>query len=159
MLTMVAIVISSFSFKGRQDERFSKAVAEDDSLFIRPLPLIEGDDPVVLSSYQDQDVLLIFWASWSGKSKALLKEIDFLSTNYPELVILGAVVLDARDTLGELPEYSGFTFVDGAKLYNTWKVPGIPSYVFVQRSGLTQTGVGYKPEETIGRIRNLLNEN
>lgn len=158
-MTMIAIVISSFSFKGRQDERFSKAVAEDDSLFIRPLPLIQGEETLTLSSYQDHEVLIVFWASWSGKSKALLKELDFLSTNYPELIILGAVVLDARDTLGELPEYSGFTFVDGAKLYNAWKVPGIPSYVFVEETGQTQTGVGYKPEETIGRIRNLLNEN
>ena len=158
-LTVVAIVYSSLQHKVSQKERFEESIQESDSLLSRPLMLVNTDDSVSIGQFKGNDVVVVFWASWSDKSDLLLQEIYTLQNQTDSLEIISALVLDATDSIDDAKFLDGFVHVDGASFYNELKVPGIPSYVLFDKSGVFKYAhVGYQEGAGYEVLRTELNK-
>lgn len=145
LISMIAIVFSSFRFQSQQQADFRENVATADSLSTYAMRMIEGNDSTSVSQQIGREVLVVFWASWSDKSHAMLDEIQNYSMQNDSLVVLAAVVKDAEESLPEVPEYPGFIYVDGIGLFNYLKVPGYPSYILFGKQGeVLRSQVGYE---------------
>jgi len=145
VLTVFAIVYSSFSYKTTQKERFVEAITESDSLLSRSLLLINKQDSVSINQYLGNDIVIVFWSSWSDKSELLLNEIYTLKDQTDSLEVIAALVLDATDDIASTKFLEGFVHVDGASLFNDLKVVGIPSYILLDKAGrFKYAHVGYQ---------------
>lgn len=159
VLTALAIVFSSLRYKETQKERFIEAIQESDSLLTKPLLLINESDSVSIDQYKGNDIVVVFWSSWSEKSDLLLQEIYTLQDQTDSLVVISALVLDATDDISNTKFLDGFVHVDGASLYNELKVPGIPSYVLLDKKGaLKYAHVGYQENAGYSLLRSKLAE-
>lgn len=150
VITMVVIVISSFNFKEQQEEDFRDFTSSYDSLLTLPIPYLVSDDSLRLGEIRTGKTILVFWASWSDRSAAMMKELHELNSKNEDLTIAAALVMDATSTaVPEFPDYD-FEFIDGTRLFNALRVPGIPSYVILDDSGIPlDTRVGYRKGEVI----------
>ena len=69
------------------------------------------------------------------------------------------MVLDATDDISKTKFLDGFVHIDGASLFNDLKVPGIPSYVLLDREGnLKYAHVGYQENAGYTLLRQKLNQ-
>ncbi|SMO75928.1 TlpA family protein disulfide reductase [Gracilimonas mengyeensis] len=145
IITMAVIVFSSFNFNRKQHTRFRENIAKSDSLNIMPMGIVGTEDSTRVTDYAGQHVLLVFWASWSDKSTAMLDEIELLQAERDSLAVLAALVKDAEESLANGRRYPNFIYTDGAHLYNHLKVPGFPSYIlFDENSEPLTSNIGYE---------------
>lgn len=145
ILTVIIIIFSSFNFTNRQHKQFRKNVVESDSLINMPLRIVGVSDTVRIAGFKGQNVLLVFWASWSDKSMSMLDEIQLLKSDYDSLQIIAALVKDAEESLNGGRRYPDFIYTDGIHLYNHLKVPGFPSYIlFDENSSVLATQIGFE---------------
>ncbi len=159
ILTAVAIVFSSLSYKETQKERFEEAILESDSLLTKPLRLLQEADSVSISEFRGNSVVVVFQASWSEKSAQLLDEMLALKDEIDSLTIISAQVLDAEESIDFSKLNPSFIYVDGASLFNDLKVPGIPSYVvFDNNNEFVYAHVGYQENAGYGLLKEKLNE-
>lgn len=144
VITMIIIVYSSFSHMQKQQSRFEENLTATDSLYTMPLGKVGTTDSLRIGEMEGHR-LLVFWASWSDKSESMLSEIQILNADVDSLTVLAALVKDAEESLPELPEYPGFIYVDGARMFNSLKVPGIPSYVLIAPDNtILHSNIGYQ---------------
>lgn len=154
ILTMIVIVFSSFHFKDKQQKLFRTSLAESDSLMSMNLNFVGKDGSVQVASFRGNKTVVVFWASWSEKSDAMLKELQEIQQENKSFAVLSALVKDAEESLPEEKMYPDFTYVDGTQLYNHLKVPGIPSYILLDAKGdVLHTQVGYKESTGIDSLR------
>lgn len=148
IITMIFIVYSSFNFKEQQAKRFTEYTAQYDSLLILPNPYVLEEDSLRLGDLTGSETVVLFWASWSDRSASIMEELNQLKESNPELEIVAALVHDATETaIPEIPEFD-FRFIDGTRLFNELRVPGIPSYLLIGEKGaLVDTHVGYQEEQ------------
>lgn len=145
-IAAIAIFYSTISFQSGQLSSFKENIAQNDSLSTAYMRLISGADSVQLQDYSNRPIALQFWSSWSGKSLQMQFEmID--ATGIDSLLIIAASVKDAlndaRKHAGTI-ENNNVVFVDGTKLYNDLKAPGIPSYILFDKDGkAVNAKVGY----------------
>lgn len=159
VLTVIVIVISSLRHKETQRERFVKSVQESDSLLTKSYVQINNSDSVTIREFTGNDIVIVFWASWSEKSDMLLQEISDLANETDSLTVISALVLDATDDIANTKFIEGFVHIDGASLFNALKVPGIPSYVLLDKQGnLKYAHVGYQENAGYELLRQKLNE-
>ncbi|MCP9292931.1 TlpA family protein disulfide reductase [Gracilimonas sediminicola] len=145
VITMLVIVFSSFNFERKQRTRFNENIATSDSLQIMPLRVLNSADSTSVANQKGNTALLVFWASWSDKSISMLDEIQKYTLENDSLVVLAGLVKDAEESLPEVPEYPGFTYLDGTHLFNHLKVPGFPSYILFDKDGRIITSqIGYE---------------
>lgn len=145
IITMAVIIFSSFNFTNKQHQRFVENVAESDSLSIMEMRVIKNDGVVQMSDYKGQKSLLVFWASWSDKSRTMLDEIQLLQNEQDSLAVVAALVKDAEESLSEEKKYPGFVYTDGAHFFNYLKVPGFPSYIlFDEDTKVLTSNIGYE---------------
>ena len=159
VITMIVIVLSSFNFTNKQHERFVENVAESDSLTIMKMRVIGAQDSVSIVELKGQKSILVFWASWSDKSTAMLNEIQLLQRDSDSLHVIAAMVKDAEESLEDEREYPNFIYTDGAHFFNYLKVPGFPTYIlFDEESNVLKSNIGY--EKGIGHdsLKVFLNE-
>jgi len=158
-LTVIVIIISSFRHKETQKIRFIESIQESDSLLTKSYLFINKEDSVTIGEFKGNDVVIVFWSSWSEKSDMLLKEIHDLAEEEDSLKIISALVLDATDDISKTKFLDGFVHIDGASLFNDLKVPGIPSYVLLDREGnLKYAHVGYQENAGYTLLRQKLNQ-
>lgn len=145
IFTMVFIVFTSFNFKQQQQERFTEFTLAYDSLLTKNHPFINQNDSLKLGDLSGKQILLVFWSSWSDKSAKLLDEIESISQNNTELIVVAALVKDATDSAEEAILEHDYLYIDGTILFNAIRVPGIPSYLLLDGNGeLISTHVGYQ---------------
>jgi hypothetical protein len=73
-----------------------------------------------------------------------MADINFFASN-ENYKVVGAVVKDATETAELIMPNHDFIFIDGTKMYNDLKVPGIPSYFVLDEEGkFLHSFVGYK---------------
>ena len=157
LITMIFIVISTFNYKDKQEENFRKFTAEYVPLLSEPHVLVTESDSVSFDSFAGQKVIILFWASWSEKSAEMMKELDSFSAK-DGYEVIGATVKDAEETAALVLPKHDFVFIDGAKLFNDLKVPGIPSYVLLDEEGnIIDVSVGYR-EGVADRILSAFEE-
>lgn len=98
--------------------------------------------------------IFAFWASWSGKSLAVLDTLRALSADYPGVQVTALAVKDDSASIFRSIEskVDQFLYVQGTDLYGEWAVPGVPTLVIITSDGTPEGHVGIRPEE----IRQLL---
>ncbi|MEX2605422.1 MAG: hypothetical protein WD361_14525 [Gracilimonas sp.] len=145
ILTIGVIIFSSFNFTNKQHLRFQNNVASSDSLNIMPLSVIGALDTVTIHQQSGYNTILVFWASWSGKSDAMLGEVQNFQATQNSIKVIAGIVKDAEESLPAEKKYPGFTYVDGTHLFNYLKVPGFPSYILFDTNGdVLKTQIGYE---------------
>ena len=105
VITMAVILFSSFNFTRKQHTRFKANIAQSDSLAIMPMRVVGAPDSVQVTDFKGQEMVLIFWASWSDKSTAMLDEIERLQAERDSLPVIAALVKDAEESLAEEKRY------------------------------------------------------
>lgn len=144
-ITALFILYSSFNFKEKQQNRFEKYTLEYDSLMVSSHPYLNIDDSLRLDQFLGHKTMLVFWSSWSEKSKELLKEVNSYQQMHPELVVVAALVKDATNSFDSTKTYASFRYIDGTRLFNKTRVPGIPSFVLIDENGkVIHNHVGFK---------------
>ena len=144
IITMIFIVYASFEFKLEQEENFRDNVNHSESLTTDFHPYVLSDDSISLSELVGDKLIILFWASWSDRSADLMADIDLFASN-ENYKVVGAVVKDATETAELIMPNHDFIFIDGTKMYNDLKVPGIPSYFVLDEEGkFLHSFVGYK---------------
>lgn len=158
-LSIAVIIYASFSFKGKSEKRFLKNIADYDSLTVQPMRLVLQDDSLAVASVEDKNVILLFFSSWSEKSQLMLAELDELTARKPSVRVIGALVNDATDTIDFDTLPARFFYVDGVKMFNELKVPGIPAYiVFDKEKAYKFAHVGYQLGAGTSLIEKYLDE-
>lgn len=120
------------------------------------LPTLAGG-PMTLADWQGQPVLINFWASWCVPCRQEMPDLVRLAAEHKAqgLVIL-AVNLTAQDTLPEIKAFVKefeMTFpvvldVTGDVTTTKYRVPGLPSSVFIDRRGrITRIQLGAKTQQ------------
>ncbi|MFD2533462.1 TlpA family protein disulfide reductase [Gracilimonas halophila] len=158
-ITMVVIVLSSFNFTNKQHARFVENVVESDSLTTLKMRVIGAQDSVSIVDLKGQKSILVFWASWSEKSTAMLDEIRLLQREADSLQVIAALVKDAEESLEEEREYPNFIYSDGAHFFNYLKVPGFPTYIlFDEQSNVLKSNIGYEKGIGYDSLKVYLND-
>lgn len=148
IFTMIFMVISSFNFKERQKEQFTSYTLKYDSLLTKSHPYLEKQDSLKLGDLTEKNTILVFWSSWSEKSTQLLVEMDEVSKFDKSFNVVAALVKDATDSAEEAFLKHDFIYIDGTILFNELRVPGIPSYLVLDKNGnLLSTHVGFQKSE------------
>lgn len=144
VITMLFIVYASFNFKSEQEENFRANTMQHESLLVNPHPYVNHGDSLRLAELNGKRIIVLFWSSWSDRSAEIMEEFDIFSAN-DGYEVVGAVVKDAAETAELLIPNHDFIFIDGTKLYNDLKVPGIPSFfVLDERGDFVESFVGYR---------------
>ena len=144
IITMLFIVYASFNFKTEQEENFRMNTMGHESLLVQPHPYLSHTDSLRLAELSGKRVIVLFWSSWSERSAEIMTEFDIFAGN-DGYEVVGAVVKDATETAELLIPNHDFIYIDGTKLFNDLKVPGIPSYfVLDERGEFVESFVGYR---------------
>jgi hypothetical protein len=145
IITVLVIVYSSFNFQQKQKTRFQENVANSDSLMNMPLSYIFHEKYLTIAEQKGNETLMVFWASWSDKSKSMMDEIQKYTIQNDSLVVVAGLVKDAVESLPQVQEYPEFQYVDGTHYFNYLKVPGFPSYILFDEDGnVLTTQIGYE---------------
>lgn len=159
ILSALIIVYSSLRFQKKQQAWFRDSIAENDTLTTQSFRLIqEADSSLSISDFEDKNVVLVFWTSWSEKSILMLNEIYTIKEERGDIVVLAALVKDAIDAIDFdiLPE---LVYIDGASVFNDLKVPGVPSYILFNEEGeYVYAHVGYQDGSGYKIVDSKLNE-
>jgi thiol-disulfide isomerase/thioredoxin len=130
------IIIFSFKYAKNQRTTVMDFVAADTLIDQRWFQNLDGTDSLQLTSYKGREVILIFWASWSGKSLDVLETLDSLKAQKGDsLTIIAAAVKDngieSRDYIKRTNH--NFEYVDGTIHYLDLRLPGVPSAIRFNR--------------------------
>lgn len=133
------------------------------------LPRRDGGSELQLSQWRGQPVLVVFLASWSRSSDALMPVLRRIRQERAELALLG-VTLDNADTLPGLPAWIARHGIDfplvgegqgwDGELHDQFHVDGLPHVVLVDAEGrLAAVGlVAEDPAVSYRRIDAALRE-
>ncbi len=150
LISMMIIAYSSYRFKGKTQRIFQEKLVESDSLLIMPLRAFLEGDSVTIAQQKGKNTVMVFWASWSDKSNAMMEEIQKVQHEQDSLVVIAGMIKDAEESLPPNKLYPDFIYVDGSHLYNHLMVPGFPSYIVFDKNGKVlgskigyEQGVGY----------------
>ena len=158
LFTILAIIITSFSFNEKRQERFKENLVASDSLLSKKMPIVGEADSLSMQSQAGNPSLLVFWASWSDKSVEMLEEIQNYQNENKNLGVVAALVKDAEESLPARKKFPTFIYVDGTQLFNDLKVPGYPSYILFDESGeVLHAQIGYKDGTVQKPLRKYLN--
>lgn len=136
VLAIALIIVFSFRYAENQRNTVMDFVAADSLIHQRWFQNLNATDSLQLSSYRGRDVILVFWASWSGKSLDVLKTLDSLKlVKGDSLVIIAAAVKDngaqARSYIANTTY--NFEYVDGTVHYLDLRLPGVPAAIRFNR--------------------------
>lgn len=146
--TMLFIVISSFNFTERRQERFTEYTQQYNELLTKSHPFITKNDSLMLGELTGNQTIVLFWASWSEKSAEIMHELDQVKLQRQDLNIIAALVKDATESIIDSTLTHNFEYIDGTILFNELRAPGIPSFILLDKNGeLISTHVGYKEGE------------
>ena len=150
IITIIFIVYASFNFKNEQEENFRTNTLNYETLLTDPHPFLNNGDSLRLAELSGKRVIVLFWSSWSERSAEIMNEFDIFSSN-DVYEVVAAAVKDATETAEVLIPNHDFLYIDGIKLFNDLKVPGIPSYfVLDTRGNFIESFVGYREGAATG---------
>lgn len=160
---MAALIIAFFTVSNRQgkEQAFRKSIAAQDSLNVQQMPVLNSSDSLSVSSFQNRFVILDFWATWTASfSKKAHHQLVELKEQYPgQVEILAAVV---EDKPGNVQDYINrykhpFHYVDGTKVFNDFRVPGVPTQlVYTPRGKLHSIFTGYADSTRMDSLQKII---
>ena len=158
-ITAVIIVYSTIRYYQRQVTDFEKNVStvRADTLSFRSLT---DRDSLFVGDLPNRPAVIHFWSEWSDKSMDVGDFLRSYVNNRNELIVIAATVDDneksTQSFISEFPE--SFYLVQGADLYETIRVPGMPTQIFIDRQKqIFDTHVGNDTTEIRNRLDQLLN--
>ncbi len=117
-------------------------------------------DSVRVSAYHGQYAVICIWSTFSGPSKALLKDLKTLKNKYPQkLTVLAA---DVREDTSRVYSFIKgkdfpFRFVAGDDFFFKINVPGIPTMITFRPDGkLLYVQAGYRDSSALEKLRQAL---
>ncbi len=145
-ISMVFIVISSFSFNANRQQRFKDNITASESLLTTKMRVIGLEDSISVQLQAGEPTVLLFWASWSEKSTQMMEEIErYRNNGNHSLSVIAALVKDAEESLPEVQHFPEFIYTDGVGLFNDLKVPGYPSFIlFDEQGAVLYTQIGFQ---------------
>lgn len=114
----------------------------------------EVGTPMDESPSHSNDVY-VFWASWSGKSLAVLDTLRALQAEDASLRVTALAVKDDPASIHRAIEATSdrFLYAEGTDLYGEWAVPGVPTLILGSSDpARVEAHVGVRPAE----IRSML---
>ena len=158
-ITAVIIIYSTIRYFQRQVTDFENNVStlRADTLSFRSL---SSQDSLFVSRLPDQPAMIHFWSEWSDKSMEVGEFLRSYVKNQDELIVIAASVDEleeiAQSSIEDFPE--SFYVVHGSDLYETIRVPGMPTQIFInRRKQIFDTHVGNDTTEIRNRLDQLLN--
>lgn len=110
---------------------------------------LSGEE-VSLSDYRGKIVMINFWASWCPPCRAEMPDMQKLSTENDDLVVLAVDVEEDIKVVKEFIEKGGYDFevvLDSkGDIYKTYLGNGIPNSYFVDKEGIL-----------LGKVRGAIN--
>lgn len=158
-LTAIVIVIVSLNYANNQRETFRKEIEVID-LGEWNLYHYSSGDSLSISQFEGSPVIIHFWSTWSDLSMELNGLMSELKKEYPELIVVATASRDAPELVERHIDDTNYDFVylDGTPLYQELMVPGLPSQLFVNRSGtIVDQNVGKDNETIRTKTQQLLN--
>ncbi len=141
VICLVAIALASFRYVSKQEHRFIDRLEEtplSSFVFLNP----EGD---TLRFEPGQTTVILFWATWSGRSLGSLYDLYNWHDSYPQFRVISAYVKDAPEfaKAHDRPYKDRFVLVDGTQAYQDLRVPGVPTAIVLDEEGAVRsTDVG-----------------
>lgn len=157
-ITAVIIIYSTIRYYQRQVADFENNIStmRADTLSFRSL---SDQDSLFVSNLPDQPSIIHFWSEWSDKSMEVSDFLRSYSNNHDELIVIAASVDDNEESVQLfVEEFPGsFYVVQGTDLYETIRVPGMPTQIFIdRRKQIFDTHVGNDTTEIRNRLDQLL---
>ncbi|MEX0994356.1 MAG: TlpA disulfide reductase family protein [Balneolaceae bacterium] len=136
LVTIAVILYATIRYHQQQENIFRNNIESYD-LSELYLSHVTRADSVQVPEFKGQPLIIDFWASWSDKSQKVHTALGEAAGRYPDLKILAAAV---RDDTSQILDYINrhdypFSYVAGTGFYQELQVPGIPSQIFIDRSG------------------------
>lgn len=160
-----AFIIAFFTLSNQQgkENAFRERISAQDSLKLQQMPLLKGTDSLGVHSFPDKLVVVDFWATWTASfSRKAHQQLSDLKGKYPNrLEILAAVVEDKPENVEEyINRYAlPFHFVDGTKVFNSFKVPGVPTQLVYSPEGtLSSIFTGYADSTRMDSLQKMLRD-
>jgi len=112
----------------------------------QPAPLFASTDlsgrPLALSTYRGHRVVLNFWASWCQPCRAEFPVLRQMTSQHPDVVVLGVVFQDSVDPARAFMGAEGATWpgvrdpkAQIADAYGVHAKPGIPVSILIDPAG------------------------
>ncbi|MDG5766130.1 hypothetical protein QA596_01540 [Balneolales bacterium ANBcel1] len=138
---IAAIALASYRYVDRQEQRFMDRMEQTPASELHFLTM-DGD---TLQLDPERTTVILFWATWSGRSLESLYELYQWHDSYPQFEVIAAFVKDAPEfALAHNRESKErFMLVNGTPAYQDLRVPGVPSAIILDSQGrVVATEVG-----------------
>lgn len=160
VLTLIAIIFGSIQYSDKQEMRFRENLRSLETEQLS-FPEINLEDSVRVSSFRGDPVLIHFWATWSGKSLQLQDWFFELHPEYPGMTVISAAIRDDQQMVQTYIEEHDYPWkwVVGTELYQSLRVPGVPSVIVLDRRGeLVDIVIGDDKKQIFELIRTAYGE-
>ncbi|MEX0823186.1 MAG: TlpA disulfide reductase family protein [Balneolaceae bacterium] len=160
VLTLIVIFYGTVKYSQRQITEFEQAIqtVRIDSLSFQSY---SSDEPLEISSYSNNPVIIHFWSTWSGKSMAVNDSLSSIQDRHDQLRIIAAVVKDDNELVQKYiqnHDYS-FQYVEGTAFFQELLIPGVPSQILINSDGeLSSVHVGDDMQTLRVKIDRLLDD-
>lgn len=136
VVTIAVILYGTIRYHQKQEDTFRENIESFD-LHTLTLSYVADSDSVRVQDFEGNPLIIDFWSTWSDKSRDVHTTLAEAAGNYPGLKILAASVRDDEElVLAYINRHDyPFTYVEGTEFYHQMQVPGIPSLIFIDRSG------------------------
>ena len=162
VLSIILIGYFTVTYFFSQHREFEEQVGDGQEFRERVFEAAEDGSSVSLQDFSGRPVVLDFWATWSSRSQQPHEIFHELQQQYPDLVIISALVKDDLDDLNNYKQDHGydFVFVNGTETYQDFLVPGVPTYLFFNRDGeVYDVVVGFRGSDDFHNLKAYLEEN
>lgn len=142
-LGFVAIGWFTFSYSVGQHDTFAQTLSQQPKWSHRAFA--QGRDSLRVSDLSGRSVI-VFWAEWSGQANEALTWLKENASSTSVLIV--SVKEGDRYVVQAQAAFPRFHFADGTELYGQLKVPGVPSFIFLdENKNYRGHLVGFHPEE------------
>lgn len=160
VITLIVILFGTMKYHSNQEKTLRENISEVHFGDVK-FTYISESDSLALSDLKGDPVMIVFWATWSGKSQNVHPEIDELQQNYPEFKVIAAAVRDDPELIIDYIDMHDFSFiyVNGTDFYHKLQVPGVPSQILIDREGnIFDIQIGENREELRKKVDSLIKE-
>lgn len=136
LLTLIIIIWGTINYSQKQEREFRQNISEveTDTLSFHSY---SSADSLKIGEVTGKPIIIQFWSTWSGKSMKIHSFLDEYQAENPELMVVAASVKDAEELIKEYinEQNHNFYYVEGTRFFQELLVPGVPSFILINRDG------------------------